>query len=397
MKVKEENNYISFKDFHLKKDNIYYLLRIEIEHDFLNITLKKANISLDYFYKNKVKITEIINELKLDEKYKSNNYLILKIFDKIYANNKIIINIMDNSRINLKLEISNNIVEINLIKESISIDTKLNLIYDEIIKRKYNNNKIENIINLEFLNNKNSFIKNDEKIFKLNEINDKETTKGYIENIGIDELYKKIDEIYIEQKIYYENIMKEFIEFKNNIEKNINQTLIESKKYKINKEEQKNTTDTPIDDDIEIRYKVNKDKNNLNSIRIFGKKFVENNKNNFKILYRDEEFDLIEEFRIDNYDINKGFLIIKLKYINYTTDMSYMFSECNSEFEIINLNSYNITNLSYLFYGCNNLQTLPDLSKLDTSNVVIVFPNYRNSFPLKVGFSNYLYLVFLHF
>ena len=41
-----------------------------------------------------------------------------------------------------------------------------------------------------------------------------------------------------------------------------------------------------INNYIGIRYKV--DKSNCESIKIFGEKFVENNKDNFKIVYQDD-------------------------------------------------------------------------------------------------------------
>ena len=252
MEEKFKNN-INFKEFNLKKDNIIYILRFEIKQEYLNIILKNINNTFEYFYRNKVKITTIINELKLDEKYESNNYLILNVFNIIYQKNKISINIRGDTNNNLILEKSNNIkIEINLIKENITIDDKLSIIYNELIKRKYNNNKIENIINLEYLNNrtnKNKLNGNEEN--KLNEIKVNSITKDFIKNIDIEELYKKIDELLIEQKKYYDNIIKEI---KNISEKNFNE-----KELKIKKTKEKNKNDTPLDDDIEILYKIDKD------------------------------------------------------------------------------------------------------------------------------------------
>ena len=46
--------------------------------------------------------------------------------------------------------------------------------------------------------------------------------------------------------------------------------------------------------EITIEYKID----NQNSINLFGKKFIENNKNNCKILIENEEIDINEYFKI---------------------------------------------------------------------------------------------------
>ena len=84
----------------------------------------------------------------------------------------------------------------NLIKENITIDDKLNIIYYEMIKRKYNNNTIENIINLEYLNN-NKNNKGENKNIKLNKTKEELLIKDNSNSNKIEEFYTKIVELFI--------------------------------------------------------------------------------------------------------------------------------------------------------------------------------------------------------
>ena len=190
---------------------------------------------------------------------------------------------------------------------------------------------------------------------------------------------------------------------------------------------------------FEISYKSKE--YNKEKIRIFGRIFVKNNKDKCKIIYNKKIFELKEYFHdIDNnYNNNDPIKLILCLDINIT-DMSFMFSGCDSlisfeelsNFFIFNEESnrinaqYNsissmsedssfnntnfgnqnnsslslsniskkdissfidinkeigsffkfsslkikeITNLSYMFSGCNSLISLPDISKWDISNV----------------------------
>ena len=77
------------------------------------------------------------------------------------------------------------------------------------------------------------------------------------------------------------------------------------------------------EDNIEIIYKIN-DKN-IKKIDLFGFRFVKNNKDKCKIIYKDKEYELKESFDIDDINDNKNILSIKLKGINNITDMGSMF------------------------------------------------------------------------
>ena len=86
-------------------------------------------------------------------------------------------------------------------------------------------------------------------------------------------------------------------------------------------------------------YKIN---NNEQKVKIFDVDFVNNNKDNCKIIYNHEEFELKDYFDVDK---NNEKLEIKLKGIK------------------------NITNASKMFYGCSNLESVPDIINWDLSNI----------------------------
>ena len=96
---------------------------------------------------------------------------------------------------------------------------------------------------------------------------------------------------------------------------------------------------------------INKTENNIknnNKLRIFGKKFVNKNKNKYKynIIYKNKEFQLKEYFEEIDKDYNKKDLIkLKLRIINSIVDFSYMFDGCDKLISLsdnINNNNHNV-------------------------------------------------------
>lgn len=121
---------------------------------------------------------------------------------------------------------------------------------------------------------------------------------------------------------------------------------------------------------ILIKYVNNENK----TIKIFGSKFIENNKDIWKIIINKEERELCEYLDIQNIknDKNPNILEVKLKQIKLFTDLSYMFSDCSNLFYIegvSNLNISNIETIKNLLFGCSSLSFIPDISNWDTSNV----------------------------
>ena len=124
-------------------------------------------------------------------------------------------------------------------------------------------------------------------------------------------------------------------------------------------------------DEIKIIYKINK---NDNFIRLFGSKFVEYNKDICKIIYNENEYELQNEFNLENLDLNRedNLLEIKLKCLKNIKDASSMFCLCKSLLslpDISKLDTSEVTNMSGMFDVCSSLSYLSDISKWNTSKV----------------------------
>ena len=96
--------------------------------------------------------------------------------------------------------------------------------------------------------------------------------------------------------------------------------------------------------DIEIIYERNENKDN--KTRIFGENFVVNN--NFKIIYKDQEYELTEYFE-DIYNIKDN-------------------KDNNINLRLRTINT--VTNLSHMFYRCDTLLSFPEISEdINYSNI----------------------------
>ena len=120
--------------------------------------------------------------------------------------------------------------------------------------------------------------------------------------------------------------------------------------------------------EIILKYKTNFINNKL---KIFGERFVKNNKINCKIIINKKEYNLISHLEKKESNSNNNVLEIKLKIIKPLINMKEMFSNCESliSFDDNYLNTSNVTDISYMFYECHNLSELSDISKWDTSKI----------------------------
>ena len=159
-----------------------------------------------------------------------------------------------------------------------------------------------------------------------------------------------------------------------------------------------------------ITYKLDK---KYKRIILFGKKFVENNEKNWKIVIGRKEYDLVgminvKEFK--KYGIKKkdetlkiilkgekindmscmfmgsrNLIKIDLSSINTknVTDMSYMFRDCNSltNIDLSSFNTQNVTDMSYMFSCCVKLSKI-DLSSFNTQNVTDMSYIFSNCYKL---------------
>ena len=137
--------------------------------------------------------------------------------------------------------------------------------------------------------------------------------------------------------------------------------------------------ESKLDKEIGIFYLIAK-KPGITVLKIFGEKFVENNKDKCKLILYDEEKD--EEYEEDLcayldldfiISINSGKPIIKifLKQIDYFYDLSYMFFECFTLLSVEGLNDLyfdQVTNMRSMFHSCTFLQEIT-IDGINTSQV----------------------------
>ena len=238
-----------------------------------------------------------------------------------------------------------------------------------------------------------------------------------IENIN--ELRSKIDELKIEIK----NIINEFNTFLNNLEiyyeinnnmlknfniNNKNYQVLANMKYlndynkiiikDINdiKNQLINENKFSILDEIFskmltiskiiLRYKSVKNEN----ITIFGENFVEDNKDNFKMMFDNNIYEL--NYLLDKELIKNEIIEVKLLQYKETNNLSYMFGDEVNFSEIpliyisdnfVNINMSDIINMSSMFSNCESLKSLPDISKWNTNNVNDMSSMFSNCESLK--------------
>ena len=128
--------------------------------------------------------------------------------------------------------------------------------------------------------------------------------------------------------------------------------------------------------------------------RIFGAKFVENNKNNIELRINGMESELVKEYKLKADKNNEEIIIIKNKITNFKEmfygckalkcieglmnldvkeiqDFSYMFRECSSLSDLKPIQNWNVcngTDFSLMFRGCSSLSDLKPIQNWNVSN-----------------------------
>ena len=185
------------------------------------------------------------------------------------------------------------------------------------------------------------------------------------------DLIKNVQEINISDLIYEVNEVFKLI---------IDDTKDELGLYfkTIKKRENKNEIDN-ISNEINAIFKnVVKQK----EIRIFGKVFVENNKDKCKMVINQKEYDLKEKFYTKERELK-----IRLIGIENIRNISNLFSECENLYslpDIHKIDTKNFNNMSFMFYKCSNLEQLPDVSQWDMSNVTNISGLFSGCRKLKI-------------
>ena len=336
--IKHENPlfcYICQKIFHYKcledwsKQRLKYNETLKCPYCNKELPLEQWKQKL-YFEENRKKDAELINQLKRDNIIKNEifeNFKEYKIKTYKLLNNIII-------KINkLNLNINNNIGNNNDIKEfmedvsydniDLQIDNVSQIIFDQFKKLEEN---INNKNNVEIINNdikdRNKDIIN-RKIIHNNEI--------------------KIEE----NEINLDNDNSNEFE------------LLKNDKFEIN----------------DININIGKNRNAIELVyytklggfaNIFGSEFVNNNKDNIKLIFnKGKPISLVDKFFL-----KKGENRIKLLIEKELTDLSYMFYECSALKNIHDLkylNTSKVTNFSKLFYVCSSLADINSIRYWDVS------------------------------
>ena len=133
--------------------------------------------------------------------------------------------------------------------------------------------------------------------------------------------------------------------------------------------------------EINLKYKFNKENIKYKSLELFGEVFVNNNKENCfliineKIMELNRYIRLSEIFEISNILINWP-IQLEVKLIEQKNkvmnNMSFMLYEINTLLPSSDFSKFNtifITKMSYMFYNCSSLTQLPDISMFNTMNV----------------------------
>ena len=134
-------------------------------------------------------------------------------------------------------------------------------------------------------------------------------------------------------------------------------------------------------DGITLIYQIIKQMDT--KINIFGKEFVERNKDKCKIIINEQEQELVES--IDNnkykelfdFEGNYTEIVIKLKGIKDVTDASYMFKDCVALIALPDIGKWdttNVTSMEGLFWKCWTLIYISNsISNWNTCNLKTVY------------------------
>ena len=229
----------------------------------------------------------------------------------------------------------------------------------------------ENLLpNLNEVENKNKKLRNDINKLKsiindmINKLNKVKYTMDYFYNIN-KKIYNLIKNNNINYEVLHSYNQLNKSEILNDINDIINNNRISYEKI----DEICDKINYKFCEEITIKYQI---KPNDNKIKIFGQDFINNNKENCKMVIEGEELEIKDLIELNDLKIKNNILEIKLKGIHNVTNMSCLFYECKSIIslpDISNLNLINVTNLSYMFRGCLSLNSLPDISIWNTSNI----------------------------
>ena len=161
----------------------------------------------------------------------------------------------------------------------------------------------------------------------------------------------------------------------------------QNKKIKITEKNGGKTNKININENT-IYYKLDENKNKIN---LFGKDFVQINKDKCKIFYKGKIMNLASAYEYKWK--KKEILEIKLKGINNINNANGMFYFCESLIslpDISNWNTSNVTNMNSIFAYCKSLSSLPDIFRWNTSKVKDIYAIFISCVHY------YIYLTFIN-
>ena len=134
------------------------------------------------------------------------------------------------------------------------------------------------------------------------------------------------------------------------------------------------------ENEITIQYKLSKNMvvemiNKINIfnkeyvINLFGKEFVKNNKDFCDIIFKNKDYELCNEFKLEKDKINEDFFRIKLRGVKNIKDLSYMFYGCSNLESVSHWKPKDVNLMNHMFYKCSSLIKIPDFSEWDVKNV----------------------------
>ena len=239
--------------------------------------------------------------------------------------------------------------------------------------KKKHNDKVEDFINLEKeIEEKKQYIDN----FFKNEFEYKEQNysnkKEYQKEIEKDEkISLKIDNE-ANKGIIQKEENNDYLNYKLNL-KELYEIIVDNKTKFPNFYHFENIKEiySFILDKLEIEYNINIIPNQEIKIKLFGKKFVKNNKNNCSLIINEQRKELCEEYKIPEGQ-KEGKLKIILVKEKPIENVSDMFNQCKNLSSLQTFNQWTMDKVTYMekmFCGCKLLKLLIVLKGWNTSQV----------------------------
>ena len=391
---KNEINILNHKEYNIKCEDENYILRIEIDNNYINFILTKLNEIVSSNYKNKYDLLSIVNKLALNPSKHTDLNEILEIFDKVYLKNKLSILKVDDNTVSL-------IIKFNIIFDEVTHELKLYKIY-------MNNNDKFNL-----LYNEIKILQQKIDTITVNKNDEIEKIKSKVKEMDLN-LNKKSEEINsikqsIEEKKLIINKQNEILIRQDNQIKEINNKLIEKENQIAiisNKLEEKEVVINNLD--IILKNKEIND-NELNN----QMKNIINEINNDLNLKYNELINLIsnlehnEFIRKINYKFEKDPQDLKFRQNINDTNASYGWNDI-FEVDVISLLENKITvslkghnnHIRTIRYFINNINSEEYLISADNDIIVIIWEityNFNIKFKINTNYSDNIYSCLLLF